>query len=228
MLILKKLKKISNFKKTGRVRICLETIYKQALKNKVLIDIGSSFGWLEYELQNKGLKTIIGVEPNEKTLILAKKNSPETLFLKGNAANIPVKNDMCDIAVLFDVIEHVPANSEKKVLKEIKRILRKNGILLLSTPFNHWINNFLDPAWYFGHRHYSVESISKLIEKSGFVIKNIEVKGGIWALFYMIWFYINKWIFLGKINDFKWIEKKYDESYNGRGIHTLFITAFRR
>lgn len=227
MLILKKLKKISNIQKIGRVRICLDYVNKQTLFNRVLIDIGSSFGWLENELKNKKLKSIIGVEPNENTLFLARKNYPYAKFYKGDASNIPVKKESCDIAVLFDVIEHVPVNSENKVFKEINRILKKNGVLLLSTPFNQLINNILDPAWYFGHRHYSKELISELLEKLGFKIKTIEVRGSIWAPLYMIWFYINKWILGDLIKNFKWLEDKYDKSYKGVGIHTIYLTAVK-
>lgn len=227
MLILKKLKKISNTQKIGRVRICLEYINKQILKNKTLVDIGSSFGWLEQELVNTDLDKVIGIEPNDKALKIAKKNCSKATFLKGNAIHIPVKNKNCDIAVLFDVIEHVPVNSEKKVLKEINRVLKSGGILLLSTPFNYWVNNLLDPAWYFGHRHYSENKLINLLKSAGFQIKTIEVRGKIWASFYMIFFYINKWLFKGLFDNFKWIEEKYDNSYNGKGCHTIYLTAIK-
>lgn len=225
MPILKKLKKISNTQNIGRVRFCLEYIDKQNLKNKTLVDVGSSFGWLEEQLKNSKLKSIIGIEPNQNSLEVAKKNNPDITFYKGSASSIPLSKNSCDIAVLFDVIEHVPINSEKKVFNEIARILKNDGILFLSTPYNHWLNNILDPAWYFGHRHYSFVKLIKLLNKSGFEVLKIEVRGNIWACLYMIWFYINKWIFMSYFKKINWLDRLYDKSYNKQGIHTVFLTA---
>ncbi len=215
----------NKIKINGRVRVCLELVKKLRLEDKTLVDIGSSFGWLEKEIADKGLKRIVGVESNKRALEFARKNVPGVEFRGGSALKTGLVDSFSDIIVLFDVIEHVPKYSENKVFNEAGRILKKGGVLLLSTPYNHFLNNLLDPAWYFGHRHYSVRRITGLLEKSGFKIERFEVKGKIFAPIYMLWFYVNKWILQGLFKNFDWPDKIYDLSYKGPGIHTIFIKA---
>jgi len=209
----------------GRVRVCLESVKSLELKGKVLVDIGSSFGWLEKEISGWGLKKIISIEPNGEALNFAKKNNPGVDFRKGSALKTGLPDSFSDIVILFDVIEHVPKFTEFKVLNEVARILKRGGVLLLSTPNNHFLNNLLDPAWFFGHRHYSIKKIIDLLEKPGFKIERFEIKGKIFAPIYMLWFYINKWLFRGYFRETRWLDEKHDLSYRGFGLHTIFVEA---
>lgn len=208
----------------GRVRCCLELVRSTTLKEKVLLDVGSTFGWLEKELDKDELKKIIGIEPNEGALQIARKEAPKADFFKASAERIPVKDSSIDVATFFDVIEHVPVGSETHVLKEINRTLRQKGLLLLSTPNNHWLANILDPAWLLGHRHYSRKSLDTLLISSGFEIETCETKGGVISLLALITFYLFKWVL--KIPESpNWLNQLDDQSYNGRGLATIFIKA---
>lgn len=209
---------------SGRVRVVLDLVKNQALKGKTLVDVGSSFGWLESEIQNLGLKKIIGIEPNDKIRQEAEKKAKGAVFLKGNAGNIPLKDSVAEVVTLFDVIEHVPKGTELLVFQEVKRILKKGGMLLLSTPHSFWLD-FLDPAWFFGHRHYAVARIKRMLSQSGFRVIETEVRGKVWAYLYLIWLYINKWLFGGVFPESKWLEKKYDNDYRGKGFHTILLKA---
>ncbi|MBX4205655.1 class I SAM-dependent methyltransferase [Candidatus Microgenomates bacterium] len=209
----------------GRFRFCLEQLDKQNLKNKVLVDVGSSTGLMESKLVNKGLKKIIGVEPYEEAVNYSKKNIKGVEFHVSTADKLPVKDNSIDIVTMFDVIEHVPQNGEMDAFQEVNRILKKGGIFLLTTPHNNLFTNLLDPAWYLGHRHYKPDDMKKMIEKLGFKVKRMEVRGSIWSSIYMLWFYVMKWIFGQSLPRNKWIERKEDEGYNKEGIFTLFIES---
>lgn len=209
----------------GRVRICLELLKKQPLKNKVFVDVGSSFGWLEKEMVNQGLKKIIGVEPHPKALVFAQKQIKGATFKAGNAANIPVDSDSADIVALYDVIEHVPQNTEKQVFKELNRITKKGGTLLLSTPYKHPIAMFLDLAWYFGHRHYSKQQITDFLNQGGFEVEQIETRGSFFSSFFLFWFYIMKRIFGQTHPRSDWLEKLDDQGYDTGKITDIFLVA---
>lgn len=209
---------------SGRVRVILGMVKDQSLKGKVLVDVGSSFGWLENEVQDLGLKRTIGIEPDDKVREQAEKTVKKSVFLKGNASSIPLKSSSADVVTLFDVIEHVPKGTEVSVLLEVKRILKKGGILLLSTPYSSRVN-FLDPAWFFGHRHYSPDKVKEMLAQSGFKIIKMEVRGKVWAYLYLIWLYINKWLLGGNFPQSKWLEEKYDKDYRGAGFHTIFLKS---
>ena len=103
--------------------------------------------------------------------------------------NLPFKDDTFDRVYFTDVIEHLPKNTESPALVEIYRVLRKSGILILTTPNDNPVYTWLDPAKYVvGHRHYKVESIQKMTEDAGFKIEKIFTAGDFWEMISILWY----------------------------------------
>lgn len=215
----------NNYPITGRFRVCLELVREEKLKGKTLVDIGSSDGLLISKLKNSGLRKIIGVDPNENKIKIARKKNHQANFFVSTADNLPIKDNFADFATMFDVIEHVPKGGEVNALNEINRVLRPNGVLLLSTPNDNFVMNLLDPAWYLGHRHYKVNNLKRVLKKSGFQVISSKIKGGIWFSLYLIWLYFLKHVFKIKTPRSSFLEKKDDMQFNKNGIHTIFIIA---
>ncbi len=210
---------------SGRVKICLELVLSRGIKNKIIVDIGSSFGWLEKELIRYEPKNIVGVEMNQEAVKFSKKNVKGVKFIVGDALTLPLENKFADTAILFDVIEHVPKNSELGTLKEANRILKKRGLLFLSTPNNNLFANFFDIAWYLGHRHYSKNQIKNLLKKTGFRVLQLETKGSIFSSLYLTWFYIFKKLLNVSQPRNELLEKLDDLGYQGSGITDIFLIA---
>lgn len=209
----------------GRLKICLELLKAQGLKGKTLIDIGCSNGLLISQLRGEGLKKIIGLDPNESAILFARENIKYARFLVSSADTIALGNNQADIVSMFDVIEHVPPETESKVLTEARRVLKIGGVILLSTPNNSFLTNVLDPAWYFGHRHYRIADIKNLFKRSGFKVEWIGVKGDIWFSIYLIYLYTMKHIFKINMPKNSFLEKKDDDGFANEGIHTIFVLA---
>lgn len=213
---------------SGRVLACLSLLKQYKLKNKTIVDIGSSFGWLEKEILNfdKSIK-IIGVEPDQAAVNFSIKNIKGPKFLVGHALKLPINDSYADIATLFDVIEHVPPNTEADALNEVGRILKQKGLLFLTTPNSTPLMNILDLAFYFGHRHYSEQRLDNFLNKSGFKIIESTIKGGYWFSIYLIWLYITKKITGNFIPRNKFLEKMEASEFlnNKMGLHTHFIVA---
>lgn len=53
-------------------------------------------------------------------------------FRQGDAANIPLPDDSVDVVVSFETIEHHDRHAE--MLREIRRVLRPDGLLVISSP----------------------------------------------------------------------------------------------
>lgn len=212
----------------GRARVCLEIIKGLNLASKTLVDVGSSFGWLEKELEDVGIN-LIGVDPDPNSVKFARKNlKNKAKFMMGSVLNIPLKNKSCDIVTLLDVIEHIPREKELVALAEINRILKKGGYLLLSTPNSHPLINLLDPAWYFGHRHYSKQTITSLIKRNNFKILYHTVRGNLLNPIHTNWFYLTKFLLRGKQPRNKLIESISDYGYNiENGFFEHFILAIK-
>lgn len=197
------------------------------VKGKTILDIGCSFGWFEKLALEDGAKRVVGIEPEEKDLENARRDAPGAEFKTASAFKLPFRDGEFDMVVMFDVLEHIPKSTEDQAMKEIWRVLKTGGELVLSTPFRSLISSILDPAWYFGHRHYSKNRIAKLLKDAGFKIDKIETGGGWWDLLGLVLFYICKWIFRLDIPWKEFWKRKTEEEYlhKKRGFMTLFIKA---
>ncbi len=216
---------------SGRVLACLNLLKKYDLKRKSIVDIGSSFGWLEKEiLAWEPSVKITGIEPDKSAVDFSIKNIKKAKFLVGDALDLPVKKSQADIATLFDVIEHVPVNTEHKALAEVHRILKPKGLLFLTTPNSTFFMNLLDMAYYFGHRHYSKKELIKMLNGSGFKIVMTTVKGGYWFSLYLIWLYIAKRISGNFLPRNEFLEKMEASEFlgEGEGLHTHFMVAQKK
>jgi ubiquinone/menaquinone biosynthesis C-methylase UbiE len=58
-------------------------------------------------------------------------------FLGGNAESLSFKNNIFDFVTCFEVLEHV--ENQLNALKEILRVLKPGGTIILSVPHRWWI-----------------------------------------------------------------------------------------
>src|SRR3990167_5399994 len=103
---------------TGRVEACIDLAKKVGIKGKRIIDVGCSNGWFCEIALKGGAKEVCAIEPEDEKLRLARKTAPKATIKQGFANKLDFKSGKFDLATLFDVIEHIPKNSEVEVLKE--------------------------------------------------------------------------------------------------------------
>lgn len=122
------------------------------VKDKNILDIACGEGYGSSILA-KNAKTVTGIDIDPESI----KWATETYgskhlnlnFICGNAGSIPVNDNLFDVVVSYETIEHLDIALQQTFLKEIKRVLRPGGILIISTPdkqnytdrYNH-INKF--------------------------------------------------------------------------------------
>ncbi len=212
---------------TGRHRKCIGLC--GSLKSKRLLNIGCYNGWFERTAIDAGCAEVIGIDINEDTVRTARAQVTDrrAAFLKSSALDASrFDGDYFDIIAMFDVIEHLPPGMETACLGGIKRILKKDGIVVASVPHDSLFSKLLDPAWYFKHRHYSARSLAAFFKESGFSVVTIEVAGGFYELFGMILLYIFKWSLRTEIPFKGWFDAKRDREYLDKsGFATLFVVA---
>jgi len=187
--------------------------FRDHFGGKKILDAGCWTGTLEKAIDERKIKCeIVGIDVNEDALAVAEKKFKNRIFCKVDLAN-PTKDFLdkykgyFDTVVFLDVLEHVPAESEVKILKNLKLLLNKNGVLVLSTMLDHKFN-FIDPAWFFGHRHYSENQTQKLVSDSGFISCEILKIGNLTWDFDLLLLYIFKHIFRKEYKTPKFIYNK--------------------
>lgn len=211
----------------ARLKFSNKLVDTTDIRNKKVLDIGCGFGWFELNALKKDVKQIAGIEISPLDLKTAKENirDKRASFKIGGALKLPFKDNYFDTVVAWEVIEHIPKNTEDKMFKEVYRVLKNKGTFYLSTPYGSFISKYLDPAyWIIGHRHYSKEKLINLGDKSGFEVSEIYLKGRWWGLINLLNLYIAKWIFRrGPFFEDKLIAKEDREYKLNKGFMGIFV-----
>jgi SAM-dependent methyltransferase len=213
---------------TGRLRFSVEFVDIKDIANKDILDIGCGFGWCELDFIKKGCRSIKGIEIAGVDLEAAKENvhDPKASFDIGSAIDIPYAPKSFDTVVSWEVIEHIPKNTELAMFKEIHRVLRPGGSFYLSTPHRHLLSNVMDPAWWLiGHRHYSKQQLKEFGLKTNLKLTKVEIKGKLWALSALLNMYISKWVFRRPQFFKEFFSQKDDAEYtkNKKGFANIFV-----
>lgn len=107
------------------------------IKDKVVLDIACGEGYGS-ALISGSAKSVIGVDISAECIVHAKQKyfakHSNIRFAEGNIEQIPVEDNSIDVVVSFETIEHVSEEGQRKFLKEVKRVLRKDGLFIISTP----------------------------------------------------------------------------------------------
>ena len=108
---------------------CAESL----VKGKLVLDIASGSGYGTQMLAQVASK-VYGVDNNEEAIKYARKNfsAANIEYKLGNGEMIPMEDDSVDVVVTFETIEHIQDHT--RFLREIKRVLKPDGLLLISTP----------------------------------------------------------------------------------------------
>lgn len=164
-------------------------------KGDSVIDLGCGDGFYLYLLSYLPIKLKqIGFDQDEIVLENARKNLlPKKIKLvRGDLIRIPFKKNTFIKAIMTEVLEHV--EYDKKVLSEVYRILKPNGVLVLTVPnYNfpflwdpiNWILQnlfgthidgigFFAGIWARHKRLYKEAEITSLIKNAGFTIETVE------------------------------------------------------
>lgn len=92
-----------------------------------ILDLGCGDGWLVKTLRNNGFK-VIGIDPNLPV------NAATNFLLRRNAYETGFKDNTFDFVICLETIEHLGP----KVYPEIRRILKQNGRIFVTTPKKRW------------------------------------------------------------------------------------------
>lgn len=107
-----------------------------------LLDIGFGNAEIEKILQLYKYIKIYGIDISSRSVSEAKK-SLEGTYVKADILKIPFSNQYFDIAFALDVFEHLPQEKTFKAFNEVSRVLKKNGLLVVSVPVNENLEEML-------------------------------------------------------------------------------------
>ncbi len=108
---------------------------KKYAKGKTVLDASCGEGYGSDNLAEVASR-VIGLDIDKDTIDNAKQRyvKKNLSFVIGDVAELPFSDGCFDLVVSFETIEHVNCEVQTKFLKEIKRVLKQDGALIMSTP----------------------------------------------------------------------------------------------
>lgn len=108
-------------------------------KGKTVLDVGCGEGYGSNLLSSHGkAKKVFGIDIDPASIKHAKKHyvSKSVHYAVDSAETLStIKDKSIDLVVCFELIEHI--KDQKACFKNIKRVLKKGGVMIVSTPNKH-------------------------------------------------------------------------------------------
>ena len=126
-----------------RIKFILDTLKRAKLNKIKILDIGCGGGLISENLTKLGAQ-VTGIDFVESNIDAAKvhanKNNLKINYLVKDLERDKIQNKY-DVIIIFEVLEHL--NNWESFLLKIKKNLKKNGILIISTINRNLLSKFL-------------------------------------------------------------------------------------
>lgn len=124
------------------------------LSGKTIMDAGCGSGYSSFLIMKEYRPDhLIAFDFMPEQIKIAQKKYPGIEFKTGDLRQIASENNLCDAVFVFGVLHHIP--EYKKALREVHRVLKVGGALLLEEP----------------HYRFSWDELEQAIQEAGFTIK---------------------------------------------------------
>lgn len=136
------------------------------ISGKKVLDAGCGDGRFSAELTKQGAD-VTGVDLSEKALNFAKIFLSNGNFLQAGIESLPFPDKIFDFIFFIETLEHIPPENIPAVIAELKRVLKDDGTVLISTP------SMLIPKSPKHYQHFTIESLNDVFSKNGFSVERI-------------------------------------------------------
>ena len=172
--------------KSHRMSYILDQINNRNIRNLKILDVGCGGGIICEPLARLGAK-VTGMDFAPNNIIAAKIHSKKNK-LKINYINKDIEksklDEKFDIILMFEVLEHL--DNWKKTIKNIKKNLNKNGLIIISTINRNLLSklfainiaenilNWIPKGTHDYNKLIKPEELKKILLKEKFNFNNIE------------------------------------------------------
>ena len=130
-----------------------------------VLDVGCGDGFFTAQiLQHFNLKYVYGLDISSKAIDLARLKNPEISFRQGALNHIPEETNSIDSVTMVEVIEHLV--DIEGTLKELFRVMKPGGILLITTTDFNWLKQVIIAIFFFEKYFYPTNPHIRFFKKS--------------------------------------------------------------
>lgn len=144
-----------------------ETLLRKHLNRKAnlrILDAGCGTGGAMVWLQQFGVA--FGFDVSKQAIALCKQRGLKRTKI-GSITHIPYQSDYFDLVVSSDVIGQIDSKQAQKAVQEMRRVLKKDGVVLIRVAAYNWLYSYHDVAVQTKRRYYNGE-LRRLLLKNGF------------------------------------------------------------
>ena len=160
-----------------KLSLAKELLKKLEFKN--LLDVGCASGYMLSEIAKTSPgKQFFGVDIYDKAIKFAKIKYQNINFKVATARGLPFADNAFDVVICYETIEHV--EDPLASLKEIRRVLKKGGTLILAMDSGNWLFRVIwfvwertkGKVWRGSHLHpFHHNELESIVARAGFKIK---------------------------------------------------------
>jgi len=146
-------------------------IINKDLKRKKLkiLDVGCGSGKMTEDLKVFG--EISGIDSSKKAIVFCKKRGLKDVYKIDIGDKLPFPEKTFDLVLVLDVLEHI--ENDQKVLRNLKRIMKEEGFLILTVPAYQRLFSYWDKM--LGHRRrYTKNGLTRKLRRNGYQILKIS------------------------------------------------------
>lgn len=155
----------------GKRKIVFSHLEKfiQGKKNLKILDMGCGTGMMMKKFQRYG--AVFGIDIETTALDLCAERNMDNIA-QADILKLPFKPNSFDVVGIFDVLYHKGVKNDVSALKEIFRVLKPNGLLILTDSADMKLWGRHDIAAHARER-YTIPKLSERLVLAGFKIKKI-------------------------------------------------------
>lgn len=147
----------------GLRKLVLTTLsrYVPPAPSTQILDAGCGSGMLLKDLHGRGYGRAFGLDAIARAIALARRRNLSAL-VRGSVDALPFADSQFDAVVSLDVLQHQLVPDDVAAMREMCRVLKPGGILMVNLPAYEWLRSPHDAAGHGRQRYRAGELRSKL------------------------------------------------------------------
>ena len=133
----------------------------------------------------KGLGWVVGLDLAPEALALARRHGLEGL-VRGSITALPFASESFDLVVSFDVLYHLWVGNDQVALKELARVLKPGGYLLMRVPAFEFLRGPHDRV-VFTRRRYTAGEVARLVRSAGLTVERLTYANSVLFIPALVW-----------------------------------------
>lgn len=110
--------------------------YLAVRRGEVILDIGCGRGELLRACSEKGGRPV-GIDYSAAAIKISKRGQDNPALIQASATALPFRQETFDKVIMLDIVEHLSSDDLMICLRDVRRVLRKEGQVIIHTP-NQW------------------------------------------------------------------------------------------